>query len=583
MSIGSSTNHAFARDYWYITAAIVALLGGIQTINTFQARSRLRCTNTNPTVPLTRLAQTWATTTAIVREMSHPQLYIPIKGLRWTTPLPLGRILILFIYWAVVAYFMAYDVSKKDVYYWERIGYRNGWVTMAQLPMLYLLAMKINPVAHLIGTSHERINWLHRWVSRTMLITATVHGFHFWTMWTEADFLSTALKITPLVKYGLGAWGILLWLAVSGILPIRRLAYEVWVAQHVVASIVMLWLVYVHIPSSARYLLWMSISFLVFDRIARWILLGWRNLHFRPNTSSCQGQKRVGHNVSIKAVGSLTTLVTIKDVHFKWKAGQYIYLWLPRVGLLESHPYTIACAHQPAGSTICTCNSIQLIIRAHTGFSKRLHTHALKHEADMTGFVSGPYGVARMWDAYETLVLIGASTGASFTLPILESVANKRGCVRKVEAVFLSRTMGEVEFYIGRAREAARIAKGVGVDVDIHIAITGETSSTPGASDSDQNEEKHQQKCCCCNCGPKPTNTENPPPEDKIYTSRPDIEALMQTPVEAASGETAVVVCGGKALVARIRNCVVRLSDERAVHKGTGAQGIYLHVEEYAF
>ena len=67
------------------------------------------------------------------------------------------------------------------------------------------------------------------------------------------------------------------------------------------------------------------------------------------------------------------------------------------------------------------------------------------------------------------------------------------------------------------------------------------------------------------------------------YSERPDIEKLIREPVEAAWGETAVVVCGGQEIVARTRNCVSRLSDERAVHKGTGAQGIYLHVEEYSF
>jgi hypothetical protein len=36
-------------------------------------------------------------------------------------------------------------------------------------------------------------------------------------------------------------------------------------------------------------------------------------------------------------------------------------------------------------------------------------------------------------------------------------------------------------------------------------------------------------------------------------------------------------------LVATVRNAVASLSDERAVHKGTGAQGIHLHVEEYCF
>ena len=53
--------------------------------------------------------------------------------------------------------------------------------------------------------------------------------------------------------------------------------------------------------------------------------------------------------------------------------------------------------------------------------------------------------------------------------------------------------------------------------------------------------------------------------------------------MEATGGETSVVVCGGQSLVAKVRTSVASLSDERAIHKGTGAQGIYLHVEEYCF
>ena len=43
--------------------------------------------------------------------------------------------------------------------------------------------------------------------------------------------------------------------------------------------------------------------------------------------------------------------------------------------------------------------------------------------------------------------------------------------------------------------------------------------------------------------------------------------------MEDAWGETAVVVCGGKEIVSRTRNCVAALSDERAVHKGDGRAG----------
>lgn len=532
--------------------------------------------------------------------MGHPQYFVARRGLQWATPPHLGRVLVLLCYWIVMAYFMAWEAVKKDIYFWERIGYRNAWLTVTQLPMLYLLSMKVNVIGFLIGTGHERLNWLHRWVARTMLITATMHGFHFWTEWELAGFVKLELEAMPMVKYGLGMWAILLWNVVTGILPIRRLAYEAWVVQHVLSSIAMLVLLHMHIPAYARYNLWMAISFLAFDRAARWFILLWQNLRFKPNRDTCQGMKRIGHNVSAKAVGPATTLITIKDVHFKWAAGQHLYLWLPRVGPIEAHPYTIACAHQTKGS--CCCNSIQLIVRTHGGFSKRIHSYASKNpDVNLTGFVSGPYGVPPRWDIYETMVLIGASTGASFILPILESVANveSKTCLARIEVVMMARKAEEIEYYVTRAREAGRKAREKGVIVRLHVAITGsggmgnslvkvlsqtDSDSIHGAEKPEATNEKE-----ILSLEPRADSLDSSrgsvwtPEFIREYTTRPDIEALIREPVEQAWGETAVVVCGGKEVVARTRNCVSRLSDERAVHKGTGAQGIYLHAEEYSF
>lgn len=64
---------------------------------------------------------------------------------------------------------------------------------------------------------------------------------------------------------------------------------------------------------------------------------------------------------------------------------------------------------------------------------------------------------------------------------------------------------------------------------------------------------------------------------------RPNIADFIRYPVEDTGGETAVAVCGGRSLVASVRNFVAVLSNERAVHKGTDAQGIFLHVEDFSF
>lgn len=551
----------------------------------------------------------WATLTAVVREASYPQLYIHVRGFTWLTPPPLGRAIALLVYWVIIIYMMTTDAIVDDAYFWERIGFRNAWVTVTQVPLLYLLASKCSIIGLIVGTSHERLNWIHRWVGRTMFVTASVHGWYFYTEWVRADFVEYELKMMPMVKYGFGAWGVLLWCLVSGLAPFRRMAYELFVLQHLVSAVVFLWLIYVHVPSSARYNVWFAIAALCFDRVCRTALLAWQNIKVFPDKSKCNGGQRIGHHAQLRAVGDSITVVTIKDVHFTWRAGQHLYLWVPRIGLAEAHPYTIACAHQLPGT--CICNSIQLVVRKHSGFSRRLHDFATKGQeagkkANLTAFVSGPYGSPSRWDIYETIVLISASTGASFTLPILESILQSKAanCVKRIDFLLAAKQGEEIDFYVSRLHELIELASTTGIELSVHIAVTQGPSTFTGDSAIDakrvhvssasssgsnlgrQTGEKTagiadvEQSASTPRRRSSNTSTDS---HVRYLSARPDVEAFIRGPVEATGGETSVVVCGGPSLAARARNCVASLSDERAVHKGTGAQGIHLYVEEYSF
>ncbi|KAI1075365.1 ferric reductase like transmembrane component-domain-containing protein [Whalleya microplaca] len=611
-----ATNKAFALGYWYFIAAIVGLFLLIRAVNFAQNWTRLRVSRTSsvefPTRPTTWYFQLWATLTAVGREMSYPQLYIPVRYLSWMTPPPMGRIIALLIYWAVIIYMMAKSVVVKDAYYWERIGYRNAWVTVTQVPMLYLLASKTNIIGLITGTSHERLNWLHRWVARTMFVTATVHGFHFWTEWVRSDLVEMELGMMPMVKYGIGGWSILLWMTITSFKPFRTMAYEIFVIQHILAAVIFLWVIYVHVPADARYNVWFAIAALCFDRVCRLVLLIWQNIKLKPDPSRCKGGQRIGHQTQLTTIGESMTVLTIKDVHFKWRAGQHLYLWMPRVGPFEVHPYTIASAHQVPET--CICNSIQLVVRSHSGFSRRLNRFARKIEASnrkqtLTALVIGPYGHPPRWDIFETLVLISASTGASFTLPILESVLNSKSatCVKRIDFLIAARQGEEIGFYHKRLHEAIEKAKIVGIELSVHIAVTGngQLETIPAislASSSSAYTASNEKKVLSTDIETSGADSETAPlsgansPRRRLSTSsdaedshihhsasRPDVAGFIRTAVEATGGETGVVVCGGQSLVATARTSVASLSDERAVHKGTGAQGIYLHVEEYCF
>jgi NAD(P)H-flavin reductase len=398
--------------------------------------------------------------------------------------------------------------------------------------------------------------------------------------------------------------------------------------------------------------------------LTRWAWVAYRNVNvFRGKGVFSKAMDRIGYKALLQAAPGDTTRVIIKNVTWKWKPGQHIYLWIPRIGWIEAHPFTISNTVSRSG-----VSDAIFAIRSHSGFSRRLHNFAAKRQAsgkpvEVRAIVQGPFGVHPRWNTFDTLILISASTGASFTLPILESVLEDACCVQHVTFMLLVRHRPQCSCYLARLREIASQASSSGLVVRIRIVVTGKVSeldddasgnivspcvcgpNTPasqcccGAPEAHTEkrefvDEKHEDveanaACCAVNVmetpkqqsgnivesdrdlsiskehdvplvqvnelassGPKSVRT----PSDTFSTlsrsnseveftsgGRPDLGEFIRCPIEEAMGETCVAVCGGKSLTGHVRNAVVRLSDERAVHKGTGAQGICLHIEEFSF
>ncbi|KAJ5194360.1 Riboflavin synthase-like beta-barrel [Penicillium cf. griseofulvum] len=147
-------------------------------------------------------------------------------------------------------------------------------------------------------------------------------------------------------------------------------------------------------------------------------------------------------------------------------------------------------------------------------------------------------------------------------------------------------------------------------NISIH-SVSAESASTPGPVATGrgclpgggccctaQIKDEEISAACACNCsGPAAVQSVEatvdvkfPESEDSkskailypnIVSGRPTPRTIIRKVLEKAQGESAVVVCGPRGLADDVRRSVVSLSDERAVHKGTGAQGIYLHVENF--
>jgi len=572
-----------------------------------------------PSRPNNFLTIGFASLTATLREITYPQpLLFTGYFSKHLSPPPLGRVVVIVLYWLVILLCLwtgsiLHPGDALYAYKWEKVGFRAAWVSVTQLPLIYLLSCKANPITLIAGISYERLNWIHRWAAITLFFTVVVHWSHFYTEWYLGGIVAIEMEMMTMVQYGFGAWGVVTWMVLSSFGFFRQLGYEFFVLQHIVAAFVLLWLVHMHVPSYAAYNVWMAVGFVVFDWTARGVMVLLRN----------SSRSILGYDAHLEPIPAGLTKLTIKDVRFSWSAGQHIYIYAPAVGWFGNHPFTIAnnCAAKSSSGT----QSLTLLIKAQGGLTKRVYNKATSTSPRIRVFLSGPWGVPPNLAIHDSIVLISSGTGLAFTLPVLQNLLDSNIAARRIDFSWIVRSQEEAEAQ--REALAAAVARSRTINVDLGVSVFVTCSDEPVCV------------CCTgmCTCGTVNLDLEHQQPvitsgrssmessylmkdeksalqnkQDELAISsassqqsvnglvtkntsqaaccrrptihrsrKPNMDELIRPAVESALGETAVVICGSGSLIASARTYVAGLSDERAVHKGTGAQGIFLYTESY--
>ena len=529
--------------------------------------------------------------------MSYPRIAFDGRFARYFSPPSLGQTLFLLTYWVIILIMLWSNVilSPSNPNYasrWEIVGFRAAWVTVTQLPLLYLLAGKFNMISLLTGISYERLNWFHRWVARTMFLTAIVHWSFFFREWSLADFVSLEIQIMPMVKWGFASWGVLGWMVLTSFGLLRSKIYELWILQHLVGAAVLLWVVHTHIPDYARYNVYMAIAFVALDRIVRVFAVLWRNTHTKASSKSPTSTTRsaLGFQASARKSSDDHIHVTIERVDFKWKAGQHIYISIPSLAPVENHPFTIV--NIPEMNDSHTEQNLELYIKVRQGITKKLakRCDTFASEFQFRAFLSGPWGQPPSIDRFESLILLATGSGVSFTLPILSKAVQPGGFPRKICFVWVVRKKDQIEGFRDQIARSLHLAADRGLDIEATIYYT--TRDDPGDDNSGKLPHVFQRQTTNST-----VDTSSVTDKDSLSThnrllstqsdilncemaeGRPVIEKVILPVVEQAGGETGVLACGNPGFLADVRNYCASLSNDRAVHKGSGAQGIYVFTE----
>ena len=611
------TNMHIARAYWYLAATVVALLGFRRVFDKLRTRltrgTSRKAPHTIPSRPQNIMTQTYDTIITVCREITYPQMWWlsgPVG--KYFNPPALGRCIFLLTYWVVILTMLWSNTilspsSSLYAYKWEIVGFRAAWVSVTQLPLIYLLGGKINLVSMITGISYERLNWLHRWIARTLFLTVIVHWSFFFREWWIADFVQFELDMMPMVKYGFGSWAVLGWMVITGFGYFRQLSYEFFVLQHIASFTVLLWLVYSHVPAYARYNVWLSIAFIALDRGGRTLFLMLRNMNLRRSHGEATPSYVFGYRTSLEAISNGYVLIAVKNAEFSWKAGQHVFISIPSCGMLQGHPFTISNLQNES-------REARFVVKAHSGFTRRLLRHANLHQGqDVRAFVSAAYGSPPLdiVERSDSLILMATSTGASFIVPILQHAIQTCASVRRIRIIWIVRDPPHLDWFSKDITVAAEKALAKGVDVGIQAFITKGDLNTPKFDDSsssatssiDEKLNNNEQRPLFASEQHATITSEKDIDKTqvdvrcrssssssqvfsgiRIANGRPDsLDDLIRPTIEQSEGETAIIACGSASFMAELRNYTAALSDERAVHKGTGAQGIYLFTETFGW
>ena len=364
----------FPTFYYAVVGSAIGVATSVNIYNYALYRQRLSAVRTGsqtPTKPKTLFALWAATLFAVTREASNFSISIPLKNRILRLPTA-GRTTLVLANMVVLVVLCLYGLDLNNPFTREDVGYRCGVVTIAQLPLIFLLSGKNNIIGFLSGVSHERLNWLHRWCARCMLLTATLHMGYFFSAWAPYDYIGVQIKNNVVVWKGLAAWCMLVWIVISSMTPIRGWCYELFVVQHLISFALLLAFIFIHTPVEFHVYIWIPVGLFFFDRVFRTLRLLYANVSvLQPS------RKKRGHTNGFWAckaefipLPQNTTRIVIQDPPISWSPGQHVFLSCHSIVPLQSHPFTVA--------SIPEDGRMEFLVKAETGGTKRFFEHAEK-------------------------------------------------------------------------------------------------------------------------------------------------------------------------------------------------------------
>ncbi|CDO76408.1 hypothetical protein BN946_scf184937.g22 [Trametes cinnabarina] len=321
--------------------------------------------------------------------------------------LTIGKLLVEVAYFSVLLYAGLYRSNPLTQ------PIRTGYVAVSQIPIVVALGTKNNVVGMMIGFGYERLNYLHRFAGRMLVLAVNVHAIGYFYSWSIAGTFSSHIAKND-VRWAFVALIAVDILALLSMDMFRQKFYNaIFIPSHVIAVIVLLVAMCFHTTTAVPYVL-TAVGFYGLDRLMRLI------------------------KSRIPAINS------------GWRAGQHVRLRVLSLGMgwrgwSEAHPFTIASVcRSPSGE------GLVLMCKKAGDWTNRLYELAQRAdygEANGIGsnvqvVVEGPYGGPghAIFGSFSGALFVAGGSGITFALGAVQDLIKKdleyKSRVRAIELVW---------------------------------------------------------------------------------------------------------------------------------------------------
>lgn len=273
-------------------------------------------------------------------------------------------------------------------------------MTSCNVGLIIFLSLKNTPLAFLTAYSYERLRILHSVAGFTTIIYMAIHAIVYTSALAEEDHLEELIEKNQIM--GIVA-GLSMIIILVSVLFLRRMRYEVFYIIHVVFAMLVVITAAMHRPAVSKRAvlimivagaLWMS------DRILRLGRLLWFSY---------------GNNVTVTPLPQGGMRLTLRRSSWRAVPGSHVFLWIPSIRAAETHPFTVV-----------STNPIELVVKAHDGFTRDLLAYAEKNPgAALRASIDGPYGTLPNFMNFDRVVLVAGGSGASFTFGVALNIARR--------------------------------------------------------------------------------------------------------------------------------------------------------------